>query len=113
MWLMLQQNEPDDFVIATGERHSVREFCEAAFGCLDLDWKDYVGFDERYLRPAEVDLLEGDCSKARRMLGWQPKTSFHDLVRMMIESDLELARQERALVDAGLKSIEWRSGRAE
>jgi GDPmannose 4,6-dehydratase len=113
MWLMLQQDEPDDFVIATGERHSVREFCEAAFGCLDLDWKDYVGFDERYLRPAEVDLLEGDAAKARRVLGWQPKTSFHDLVRMMIESDLELARQERALVDAGLKSIEWRSGRAE
>jgi GDPmannose 4,6-dehydratase len=113
MWLMLQQDEPDDFVIATGERHSVREFCEAAFGCLDLDWKDYVGFDERYLRPAEVDLLEGDSAKARRVLGWQPKTSFHELVRIMIASDLELARQERALVDAGLKSIEWRSGRAE
>jgi GDPmannose 4,6-dehydratase len=113
MWLMLQQDEPDDFVIATGERHSVREFCEAAFGCLNLDWKDHVGFDERYLRPAEVDLLEGDAAKARRVLGWQPKTSFHDLVRMMIGSDLELARQERALVDAGLKSIEWRSGRAE
>jgi GDPmannose 4,6-dehydratase len=113
MWLMLQQNEPDDFVIATGERHSVREFCEAAFGALDLDWSDYVGFDERYLRPAEVDLLEGDSSKARRVLGWEPKTSFQDLVRMMIASDLELARQERALVDAGLKSIEWRSGRAD
>jgi GDPmannose 4,6-dehydratase len=113
MWLMLQQDEPDDFVIATGERHSVREFCAAAFGCLGLDWSDYVGFDERYLRPAEVDLLEGDAAKARRVLGWQPKTSFHDLVRMMIASDLELARQERALVDAGLKSIEWRSGRAD
>jgi GDPmannose 4,6-dehydratase len=113
MWLMLQQDEPDDFVIATGERHSVREFCEAAFGCLDLDWNEYVGFDERYLRPAEVDLLEGDSSKARRVLGWEPKTSFQDLVRMMIASDLELARQERALVDAGLKSIEWRSGRAD
>ena len=113
MWLMLQQDEPDDFVIATGERHSVREFCAAAFRCLDLDWSEYVGFDERYLRPAEVDLLEGDAAKARRVLGWEPKTSFHDLVRMMIASDLELARQERALVDAGLKSIEWRSGRAD
>ena len=69
MWLMLQQDEPDDFVIATGERHSVREFCEP-FGCLGLDWSDYVGFDERYLRPAEVDLLEGDAAKARRVLGW-------------------------------------------
>ena len=113
MWLMLQQDEPDDFVIATGERHSVREFCAAAFRCLDLDWSEYVGFDERYLRPAEVDLLEGDAAKARRALGWEPKTSFHDLVRMMIASDLELARQERALGDAGLKSIEWRSGRAD
>jgi GDPmannose 4,6-dehydratase len=113
MWLMLQQDEPDDFVIATGERHSVREFCAAAFRCLDLDWSEHVGFDERYLRPAEVDLLEGDSAKARRVLGWAPQTSFHDLVRMMIASDLELARQERALVDAGLKSIEWRSGRAE
>jgi GDPmannose 4,6-dehydratase len=113
MWLMLQQDEPGDFVIATGERHSVREFCAAAFRCLDLDWVEHIGFDERYLRPAEVDLLQGDPSKARRVLGWQPKTSFDQLVCMMVASDLELARQERALVDAGLKSIEWRSGRVE
>ena len=113
MWLMLQQDEPDDFVIATGERHSVREFCEAAFGCLDLDWREYVGIDERYLRPAEVDLLEGDAAKARKVLGWEPKTSFEELVRMMVASDLKLARQERILIDAGHKATEWRArGRA-
>ena len=111
MWLMLQQHEPDDFVIATGERHSVREFCAAVFGCLDLDWTEYVRFDERYLRPAEVDLLEGNASKARRVLGWQPKTSFQELVRMMVASDLELARQERTLVDNGHRAIQWRAGR--
>lgn len=111
MWLMLQQDEPDDFVIATGERHSVRDFCAAVFGCLDLDWREYVGIDERYLRPAEVDLLEGDAGKARRLLGWEPKTSFEDLVRMMVVSDLNLARQERILVDAGHKAIDWRAGR--
>ena len=113
MWLMLQQDEPDDFVIATGERHSVREFCGAAFGCLDLDWREYVGIDERYLRPAEVDLLEGDAAKARKVLGWEPKTSFEELVRIMVTSDLKLARQERILVDAGHKATEWRArGRA-
>ena len=113
MWLMLQQDQADDFVIATGERRSVRDFCAAVFASLDLDWSEHVGFDERYLRPAEVDLLEGDASKARRVLGWEPKTSFRDLVQMMVASDLKLARQERALVDAGLKSIEWRSGPVE
>jgi len=113
MWLMLQQDLPDDYVIATGERHSVREFCEAAFGLLDLDFRDHVRIDERYLRPAEVDILQGDASKARRVLGWEPKVEFPDLVRMMIDSDLELAKQERTLVDAGLKQIEWRNGRPE
>ena len=112
MWLMLQQDEPDDFVIATGKRHSVRHFCAAVFGCLDLDWREYVGIDERYLRPAEVDLLEGDASKARRLLNWEPKTSFDQLVRMMVASDLNLARQERILLDAGHQAIEWRAGRA-
>jgi GDPmannose 4,6-dehydratase len=112
MWLMLQHDEPDDFVIATGERRTVRDFCEAAFGCLDLDWREYVSVDERYLRPAEVDLLQGDAAKARRLLGWEPKTSFEQLVRMMITSDLSLARQERLLVDAGHKALEWRAGRA-
>jgi GDPmannose 4,6-dehydratase len=111
MWLMLQQDEPDDFVIATGERHSVREFCAAVFGCLDLDWRDYVGIDERYLRPAEVDLLQGDSAKAQRLLRWRPKTSFEQLVRMMVASDLNFARQERTLVDAGHEAIAWRAGR--
>ena len=111
MWLMLQQDDPDDYVVATGERHSVREFCEVAFGRLELDWRDYVQVDERYLRPAEVDLLHGDASKARAHLGWEPKVGFAELVEMMVESDLELARQERTLVDAGHKIIEWRAGR--
>ena len=111
MWLMLQQDEPDDYVVATGERHSVREFCEAAFGLLDLDWADYVQIDKRYLRPAEVDILEGDATKARTTLGWEPTICFEDLVKGMVESDLELARQERTLVDTGHRVVEWRSGR--
>jgi GDPmannose 4,6-dehydratase len=111
MWLMLQRDKPDDYVVATGERHSVKEFCEAVFSALDLRWQDYVGIDKRYLRPAEVDLLQGDPSKAKRVLRWQPKTSFQELVDAMVQADLELAKQERALVDAGLKQIEWRSGR--
>ena len=88
MWLMLQQEQPDDFVIATGETHAVREFLDEAFGYLDLDWKDYVEIDPRYFRPAEVDLLIGDASKARQKLGWTPKVSFRELVRMMIDADL-------------------------
>ena len=111
MWLMLQEDVPDDYVVAMGERHSVREFCEATFGQLELNWLDYVAIDSRYLRPAEVDLLQGDATKARKVLGWEPRRSFEDLVRMMVEKDLELARQERTLVDAGLKKVEWRTGR--
>jgi len=113
MWLMLQQDEPDDYVIATGKRRSVQEFCEAAFSLLDLEWTDYVGIDQRYLRPAEVDTLQGDPAKAKKLLDWEPETSFEALVEMMVEADLHLARQERALVDAGLKQIEWRAGRPE
>ena len=113
MWLILQQGAPDDFVIATGERHSVREMCERSFGLLDLDYRDYVEIDKRYFRPAEVELLEGDASKARRILGWEPEVDFSQLVEMMVASDLALAKQERALVDAGLKEIEWRNGRPE
>jgi GDPmannose 4,6-dehydratase len=93
MWLMLQQPEPEDFVIATGETHSVREFLDETFGYLDLDWKDYVEIDPRYFRPAEVDLLIGDSSRARQKLGWEPKVSFRQLVRMMVDSDLEQARK--------------------
>lgn len=88
MHLMLQQDEPDDYVIATGETHSVREFLDEAFGYLDLDWKRFVEIDPRYYRPAEVDLLIGDASKARRKLGWEPKITFKELVRMMVDADL-------------------------
>lgn len=88
MWLMLQQPASDDYVIATGETHSVREFLEIAFGHVGLDWREFVEIDSRYFRPAEVDLLVGDASKARSVLGWKPKTSFHSLVTMMVEADL-------------------------
>jgi GDPmannose 4,6-dehydratase len=94
MWMMLQADEPDDFVIATGEDHSVRDFLDEAFGYLDLDWKEFVETDPRYYRPAEVDLLLGDSSKARRVLGWTPKVSFKELVRLMVDYDLDQARLE-------------------
>ncbi|HEY0549168.1 MAG TPA: GDP-mannose 4,6-dehydratase [Verrucomicrobiae bacterium] len=89
MWLMLQQPEPDDYVIATNETHSVREFLEHAFAHAGLKWEDYVAFDERYCRPAEVDLLIGDYSKAKKKLGWEPKTKFTDLVKLMVDADLQ------------------------
>jgi GDPmannose 4,6-dehydratase len=101
MWLMLQQDEPEDFVIATGETHSVREFLEVAFGYVGLDYSDYVEIDPRYFRPTEVDLLLGDADKARRQLGWEPKVSFSELARMMVDVDLELAAQQKTLRDAG------------
>lgn len=94
MWLMLQAEEPDDYVIATGETHSVREFLEHAFGMVDLDWKAHVELDPRYERPSEVDLLIGDPSRAKRELGWEPRVKFEDLVRIMVEADLEVARRE-------------------
>lgn len=96
MWLMLQAEEPDDYVIATGETHSVRDFLDEAFGLLDLDWKEHVEKDERYYRPTEVDLLLGDASKARKALGWEPKVNFKQLVQLMVDHDLKLARQEQA-----------------
>jgi GDPmannose 4,6-dehydratase len=101
MWLMLQQDTPDDYVVATGKTISVREFCEMAFGTAGLDYRDFVSIDPRYLRPAEVDLLLGDPSKARRQLGWTPRTTVERLAHMMVEHDLELARQEKTLRDAG------------
>ncbi|RKQ88840.1 GDP-mannose 4,6-dehydratase [Brockia lithotrophica] len=101
MWLMLQQDEPDDYVIATGESHSVREFVEAAFAAVGLDWRDYVEIDPRYFRPAEVDFLLGDPRKAREKLGWRPRVTFQELVIRMVEHDLELARREKTLLDAG------------
>src|SRR5947209_16621638 len=96
MWLMLQAEEPDDYVIATGETYSIREFPDEAFGYLDLDWKEYVEIDLRYYRPAEVDLLLGDSTKAHRKLRWEPKVNFKQLVRLMIKYDLDLARHEQA-----------------
>jgi len=103
MWLMLQQDKPDDYVIATGQTRSIREFLDLAFEQVNLNWRDYVKIDPRYLRPSEVDLLQGDSSKARSLLGWRPKVSFEQLVAMMIESDWELARQEKLLVENGMK----------
>ncbi|MCS7048259.1 MAG: GDP-mannose 4,6-dehydratase [Verrucomicrobiae bacterium] len=96
MWLMLQQDQPDDYVIATGETHSVREFCEEAFGYVGLDWQKYVEIDPRYFRPAEVDILIGDASKAKRVLGWEPRTKFKDLVRLMVDADMEDLRKRLA-----------------
>jgi len=89
MWLMLQQEKPDDYVIATGKTHSVREFLEEAFKYVGMDYKKYVEFDERYLRPAEVDMLIGDASKAKKQLGWEPKTTFKELVKIMVDADVE------------------------
>ena len=98
MWRMLQQDVPGDFVISTDETHSVREFCEIAFSRVDLNWEDHVVIDERFFRPAEVDLLVGDATHARTVLGWQPKTPFRDLVNMMVDADLDnVARQQRDL----------------
>ena len=94
MWLMLNAPQPDDYVIATGETHSVREFVTLAFGYLDLDWQEYVEIDPAYFRPAEVDCLAGDASKARRELGWEPKVTFEQLVKLMVDHDLKLATQE-------------------
>src|SRR5215218_7934049 len=101
MWLMLQQDEPDDFVIATGETYSVREFVERVFDYLDLDWERYVYIDSRYFRPTEVEALQGDASKARTVLGWKPRVGLDELVRRMTDFDLELARQENTLTAAG------------
>jgi GDPmannose 4,6-dehydratase len=99
MWLMLQHDKPDDYVIATGETHSVREFLDEVFGLLGLNWQEHVEVDQRYFRPAEVDLLLGDSGKARRVLGWKPKIAFKQLAKMMTEADLELARHERLIAE--------------
>ena len=99
--MMLQQEKADDYVIATGVTRSVREFCERAFARVDLDYRDFVEIDSRYFRPAEVDLLLGDSSKAKEMFGWTPRVSFEGLADMMVDADLELARREKTLRDAG------------
>jgi GDPmannose 4,6-dehydratase len=92
MWMMLQQEQPDDYVLATGATHSVRELLEAAFSALELDWQKYVEIDPRYFRPAEVDLLLGDATKAQTKLGWHPRVGFHELIKMMIDADVELVK---------------------
>lgn len=96
MWLMLQQDEPNDYIIATGEMHTVKAFCEEAFCALGLDYREYVEYDSRYERPSEVDQLLGDASKAFKQLGWKPKVSFKQLVKIMVDADLKLAQQELA-----------------
>ena len=106
--LILQQDEPDDFVIATGETHSVREFAERAFQKVGLDYQEYVEIDQRYFRPTETDVLLGDSTKARKKLGWKPKVTFSQLIDMMIEADLELANKEKTLLDAGYENAEKR-----
>lgn len=95
--MMMQADEGDDYVVATNETHSVKQFVEETFGLLDLDFEEYVDYDKRYERPAEVDLLIGDPAKAKKQLGWEPKVKFKELVRIMVESDLNLARREAAV----------------
>jgi GDPmannose 4,6-dehydratase len=108
MWMMMQQEKPDDYVIATGRTISVREFAELAFGHAGLEMGEFVEFDPKYLRPAEVDLLLGDPSKAKRVLGWAPRTSVEELARMMVDADLEKAKREKTLRDAGHKLTQAR-----
>jgi GDPmannose 4,6-dehydratase len=97
MWLMMQHEKPDDYVIATGETHSVREFLDEVFGYLDLDWKKYIEVDQRYFRPTEVDMLLGDASKAKKVLGWKPKVKFEELARLMTDADMKIAEDEKVL----------------
>jgi GDPmannose 4,6-dehydratase len=99
MWLMMQQDKPDDYVVATGETHSVREFCQEAFDHVGLDWEKYVKYDARYERPAEVDHLIGDASKARKQLNWEPKIRFKELVKIMVDADLKTAKHDKAYKD--------------
>ena len=108
MWTMLQQDKPDDYVIATGVTRSVREFCERTFGRVGLDYRDFIEIDPRYFRPAEVDLLLGDATKAKETFGWEPRVSFEGLADMIVDADLELARREKTLKDAG-HELELRS----
>lgn len=97
MWLMLQQDKPDDYVVATGETHSVREFIEEVFSYLELDWEKYIEIDPRYFRPTEVDILQGDASKARKVLKWEPKVKFKSLARMMVDADIKIAEHEKII----------------
>ncbi|MBA2706007.1 MAG: GDP-mannose 4,6-dehydratase [Blastocatellia bacterium] len=105
MWLMLQQEQPDDFVIATGETHSVEEFLAEAFSYVDLDWRDYVKLDEKYLRPAEVDLLIGDASKARQAFGWEPKVTFKELIHLMVDADIAMVNNVQSEIFGDTASV--------
>ena len=109
MWLMMQHNVPDDWVLATGESHTVEEFLKLSFGKVNLNWEDFVTTDKKYERPNEVGYLLGDSSKAQKKLGWELKTSFSDLVEIMVESDIELAKQEKVLLENNLISPTWES----
>jgi GDPmannose 4,6-dehydratase len=105
MWQMLQQDKPDDYILATNETHTVREFVQYAFAHADLDWKQYVKHDDRYERPAEVDLLIGDPAKAKRQLGWEPKVRFQELVKIMVDADLDMVRRDIEGSGAGKKAV--------
>lgn len=107
MWMMMQHDKPDDWVLATGETHTVREFAEAAFKEVGLDYQEFVQISEKYFRPNEVNHLLGDYSKAEKILGWEPKTSFNDLVKMMVEHDIEEAQREKVLIDNNLLNPTW------
>ncbi len=107
MWLMLQHDQPDDWVLATGEAHSVKEFAKIAFDTVELNWQDYIVSDDKYLRPNEVNHLLGDSSKARKELNWEPKVNFEELVKMMVDYDLELAEKEKVLYDNGMLAPTW------
>jgi GDPmannose 4,6-dehydratase len=107
MFAMMQHENPDDWVLATGETHTVKEFAEKAFNYVGLNWEDYVLTSDKYSRPNEVHHLLGDASKAKNKLGWEPKTSFDELVKKMVESDLELAKREKVLIDNGLMKPTW------
>jgi GDPmannose 4,6-dehydratase len=109
MWMMMQHENPDDWVLATGETYTVKDFLDITFQKLNLNWEEFVETSEKYLRPNEVDYLLGDASKANKKLGWKPKTSFSNLVDLMIESDLNLAKREQVLLNEGLIQATWES----
>jgi GDPmannose 4,6-dehydratase len=107
MWLMMQHDKPDDWVLATGETYSVKNFLEEAFGLVSLDWQDFVLTDKKYERPNEVNYLCGDPTKAKNQLGWEPEVNFKELVKKMVESDINLAEREKVLIDNKLLSPSW------
>ena len=107
MWLMMQYEHPDDWVLSTGETHTVKEFVEIAFSAANLEWSDYVKTDEKFYRPNEVNYLLGDSTKAKTKLNWNPKVSFNELVHMMVDSDIKLAEKEKLLIEKKLLNKTW------